>query len=74
MKRLLMCVAITLLCVIIPPLALAQGGKEVKGVVVDVMTAVGNLRTAYTQLVDLFAPVADRTESEAVEVFLAGYS
>ena len=30
-----MCVAITLLCVVIPPLALAQGGKEVKGVVVD---------------------------------------
>ena len=35
MKRLLMCVAITLMCVVIPPLALAQGGKEVKGVVVD---------------------------------------
>ncbi len=44
---------------------------DLKGVVVDVMTAVGNLRTAYTQLVDLFAPVADRTDSEAVEVFLA---
>jgi hypothetical protein len=35
MKRLLMCVAITLMCVVIPPLALAQGSKEVKGVVVD---------------------------------------
>ena len=34
MKRLLMCVAIALMCVITPPLALAQG-KEVKGVVVD---------------------------------------
>ena len=44
---------------------------DLKGVVVDVMTAVGDLRTAYTQLVDLFAPVADRTDSEAVEVFLA---
>ena len=44
---------------------------DLKGVVVDVMTAVGDLRTAYTHLVDLFAPVADRTDSEAVEVFLA---
>ena len=44
---------------------------DLKGVVVDVMTAVGDLRTAYTQLVDLFAPVADRTDSETVEVFLA---
>ena len=34
MKRLLMCVAGALLCVMTPPLALAQG-KEVKGVVVD---------------------------------------
>lgn len=44
---------------------------DLKGVVVDVMTAVGDLRNTYTQLVDLFAPVADKNDSEAVEVFLA---
>lgn len=41
---------------------------DLKGVVVDVMTAVGDLRTTYTQLVELFAPVADKNDSEAVEV------
>ena len=35
------------------------------------MTAVGDLRNTYTQLVDLFAPVADKNDPEAVEVFLA---
>ena len=45
--------------------------SDLKGVVVDVMTAVGDLRNAYTQLVELFAPVADKNDSEAVEVFLA---
>lgn len=44
---------------------------DLKGVVVDVMTAVGDLRSTYTQLVDLFAPAADTNDSEAVEVFLA---
>lgn len=43
---------------------------DLKGVVVDVMTAVGNLRNAYTQLVELFAPVTDKHDSESVEVFL----
>lgn len=44
---------------------------DLKGVVVDVMIAVGNLRNAYSQLVELFAPVSDMSDSEAVEVFLA---
>ena len=44
---------------------------DLKGVVVDVMSAVGDLRNAYSQLVELFAPVADIDDSEAVEVFLA---
>ena len=44
---------------------------DLKGVVVDVMTAIGDLRSSYTQLVELFAPVSDKTDSEAVEVFLA---
>ena len=38
---------------------------------VDVMSAVGDLRNAYSQLVELFTPVADIGDSEAVEVFLA---
>ena len=46
-------------------------GGDLKGVVVDVMAAVGNLRSAYTQLVELFAPVGSISDEEAVEVFLA---
>lgn len=46
-------------------------GGDLKGVVVDVMVAVGNLRNAYSQMVELFAPVSDTSDSEAVEVFLA---
>lgn len=46
-------------------------GGDLKGVVVDVMSAIGNLRSAYTQLVELFAPVGSISDAEAVEVFLA---
>ena len=46
-------------------------GGDLQGVVVDVMTAVGALRSAYTQLVELFDPVSNIRDSEAVEVFLA---
>ena len=46
-------------------------GGDLKGVVVDVMSAIGNLRSAYTQLVELFAPVGSISNAEAVEVFLA---
>lgn len=46
-------------------------GGDLKGVVVDVMAAVGNLRSAYTQLVEHFAPVGSISDAEAVEVFLA---
>lgn len=46
-------------------------GGDLKGVVVDVMAAVGNLRSVYTQLVELFAPVGSISDTEAVEVFLA---
>ena len=46
-------------------------GGDLKGVVVDVMSAIGNLRSAYTQLVELFAPVDSISDAEAVEVFLA---
>ena len=46
-------------------------GGDLKGVVVDVMSAIGNLRSAYTQLVELFAPVGSISNAEAIEVFLA---
>jgi len=46
-------------------------GGDLKGVVVDVMSAIGNLRSAYTQLVELFAPVGSISDAEAVEGFLA---
>ena len=44
---------------------------DLKGVVVDVMTAVGDLRNAYSQLVELFATLPNMADSEEVEVFLA---
>ena len=44
---------------------------DLKGVVVDVMSAVGDLRNAYTNLMELFTPVTDIKDAEAVEVFLA---
>ena len=44
---------------------------DLKGVVVDVMSAVGSLRDTYSRLVDLFTPVANINDAEAVEVFLA---
>lgn len=46
-------------------------GGDLKGVVVDVMAAVGNLRNAYTQLVELFAPAGSINDTETIEVFLA---
>ena len=46
-------------------------GGDLKGVAVDIMTAVGDLRNAYTQLMELFSPVSDIHDSESVEVFLA---
>lgn len=44
---------------------------DLKGVVLDVMTAVGKLRDAYSQLLDLFAPVKNIADTEEPEVFLA---
>ena len=44
---------------------------DLKGVVIDVMTAIGDLRNAYSQLVELFTPVNNKNDAEAVEVFLA---
>ena len=46
-------------------------GGDLKGVVIDVLEALGQLRTAYTNLMDLFADVEDLRDTEAVEVALA---
>ncbi len=81
MKRLLMCVAITLLCVIIPPLALAQGGKEVKGVVVDAggvpvigasISEVGTLNGTMTDIQGQFV-LTVKDNNAVVEISFIGY-
>ena len=46
-------------------------GGDLKGVVIDVLEALGQLRTAYTNLMDLFTDVEDLRDTEAVEVALA---
>ena len=44
---------------------------DLKGVVVDVLAAVGQLRESYTNLINLFADVTNLEDTEAVEVSLA---
>lgn len=44
---------------------------DLKGVIVDVMSAVGNLRDAYTNLINLFTPVSNKHDTEEIEIFLA---
>ena len=46
-------------------------GGDLKGVVVDVMEALGQLRDAYTNLIDLFDDVKNKKDTEAIEVALA---
>ena len=46
-------------------------GRDLRGVGIDVLEALGQLRTAYTNLIDLFADVKDLSDTEAVEVSLA---
>lgn len=46
-------------------------GGDLKGVLVDVLSAVGDLREAHTRLMDLFTDVDNPADTEAVEVFLA---
>ena len=46
-------------------------GKDLNGVAVDIMSAVGKLRSAYSQLEELFATIKAPRDSETVEVFLA---
>lgn len=44
---------------------------DLKGAVIDVMTAIGSLRSSYTQLIELFTLVTNKNDTEAIEVFLA---
>lgn len=44
---------------------------DLKGVVADVLEAIGQLRAAYSNLMDLFSDVKDLSDTEAVEVSLA---
>lgn len=46
-------------------------GGDLKGVVVDVMSAVGNLRSAYSNLCELLAPVLEKMDTEEIEVYLS---
>ena len=46
-------------------------GGDLKSVVVDVLEALGQLRAAYTNLMDLFSDTKDLGDTEAVEVSLA---
>ncbi|MCI2046881.1 MAG: type I restriction endonuclease subunit R [Faecalibacterium sp.] len=46
-------------------------GGDLKGVVVDILSAVGALRDAYTHLMELFTPVKNKKDTEEIEVFLA---
>lgn len=45
--------------------------SDLKGVVVDVMSAVGNLRGAHSNLNELLAPALGQMDPEEIEVFLA---
>lgn len=46
-------------------------GGDLRGVVVDVISVVGNLRNSYSSLSDLFAPIANKHDTEEIEVFLS---
>jgi type I restriction enzyme R subunit len=46
-------------------------GGDLRGAVVDVMSAIGSLRDSYTQLVSIFSSVEKIDDTEEVEIFLA---
>jgi type I restriction enzyme R subunit len=45
--------------------------EDLKGVVVDVISAVSGVREAYSHLYDLFASIKNKNDTEETEVFLA---
>jgi type I restriction enzyme R subunit len=46
-------------------------GQDIKGALVDVISVVGMLRQAYTNLVNIFVPVKNRKDKEEYELLLA---
>lgn len=46
-------------------------GKDLQGAIIDVMSAVGELREAYSQLCDLFVGVSDKSDVNEYEDILA---
>ena len=44
---------------------------DLKGAIVDIISAVGNLRQSYTRLEDLFVSIKNKNDVEEIEVFLA---
>ena len=44
---------------------------DLRGVIIDVLEALGQLRTAYTNLIDIFTDIKNLDDTEAVEVALA---
>lgn len=43
---------------------------DLKGAIVDIISAVGNLRQSYSRLDDLFASIQNKSDVEEIEVFL----
>jgi type I restriction enzyme, R subunit len=46
-------------------------GEDLKGALVDVISIVGQLRGAYSNIIQFFSPVKDKADKEQYEVFLA---
>lgn len=45
--------------------------EDIKGVIVDVMASVSRLRDAYSHLIQLFATIKNKEDTEEIEVYLA---
>ncbi len=45
--------------------------EDIKGVIVDVMASVSRLRDAYSHLIQLFATIKNKADTEEIEVYLA---
>lgn len=45
--------------------------EDIKGVIVDVMASVSKLRDAYSHLIQLFATINNKADTEEIEVYLA---
>ena len=45
--------------------------EDIQGALVDVINIIGKLRSAYSQLLDIFKPIKNKLDNEAYEVLLA---